>query len=235
MKMKMKIISDKLTSTPTKAGVNIFLNPYSYMLLRKIPDLYKSTDAVLIDGQLLVSLLKFCNVKVVKRASFDYTSIAKTTFERLSKNNESLYIVGSTDECINKFTNTLNVRYPGIKIEGTKNGYFNDVVMTDIFQSILKKSPQTVLCGMGTPKQEIFAIKLKNSGYKGQIFTCGGFIHQTASVDGEDYYPKIFDRLNIRWLYRIIDEPKLIKRYLLQYPLALLYILIDIARYKSKG
>ena len=61
--------------------------------------------------------------------------------------------------------------------------------------------------------QEQFLLKVKNAGFDGIGFTCGGFIHQTAK-DEIDYYPGWVDRMNLRFLYRMYKEKHTRKRYL---------------------
>ena len=60
--------------------------------------------------------------------------------------------------------------------------------------------------------QEQFLLMVKNTGFKGIGFTCGGFIHQTAN-DEIDYYPAWINRMNLRFLYRMIKEKHTRKRY----------------------
>lgn len=75
-------------------------------------------------------------------------------------------------------------------------------------------NPDFVICGMGIVRQEKFLERLKSAGYGGIAFTCGGFISQTAK-NKITYYPKIFDALNLRFVYRMVMEKHTRKRYLL--------------------
>jgi N-acetylglucosaminyldiphosphoundecaprenol N-acetyl-beta-D-mannosaminyltransferase len=86
---------------------------------------------------------------------------------------------------------------------------------------------------MGTPLQEEFLLEvhLKSETIIG--FTCGGFIHQTAK--GINYYPKWINKFNLRWLFRIFDEPKLFERYFVKYPKSLILLFYDIAKKNSKN
>ena len=69
---------------------------------------------------------------------------------------------------------------------------------------------------MGAPRQEQFLINLKNAGWTGIGFTCGGFFDQI--VDRVDYYPGWVDKMNLRFLYRLLKEPRrLWRRYLIDY------------------
>ena len=83
---------------------------------------------------------------------------------------------------------------------------------------------------MGTPLQEKFLIDLKKNGWSGIGFTCGGFLHQTSN--NIIYYPNWIDKFSLRAFYRMYDEPKLIKRYFLIYPLAILLFLYDLFKFR---
>ena len=56
--------------------------------------------------------------------------------------------------------------------------------------------------------------KVKNAGYQGVGFTCGGFIHQTSKNE-IDYYPAWVDKTNLRFVYRMWKEPHTRKRYVM--------------------
>jgi len=73
-----------------------------------------------------------------------------------------------------------------------------------------------VLCGMGVPHQERFLLTLKNAGYGGLMISCGGFVDQLAAA--QRYYPAWVDKLELRWAWRIYQEPRrLWRRYLVDY------------------
>jgi N-acetylglucosaminyldiphosphoundecaprenol N-acetyl-beta-D-mannosaminyltransferase len=84
---------------------------------------------------------------------------------------------------------------------------------------------------MGSPNQENFLIELANEGWNGSGYTCGGFFHQT-SKKGIQYYPTWCDKYNLRWMYRMYDEPKLIKRYVWHYPIFIFIFIFDMIVYK---
>ena len=62
-----------------------------------------------------------------------------------------------------------------------------------------------------------------------------GFLEQIVGTDG-DYFPPWANRLQLRWLFRLIKEPRrLWKRYFLLYPKFLVLFLADRARLRGKG
>lgn len=223
------LIGSKLTSSNEcfKSGSVTFLNLYSYMMNRKNSDVFKSFDYVGVDGAMLVLAFRAIGVKVV-RLSFDFTSIANRFFESCCSDKKTLYVVGSEQKHIEKFVSKISDRYLGINVAGYRNGYFTNEEERELeFSKIINSGADYLLVGMGSPFQEEFVAGLKRKGWSGNAITCGGFIHQTAGSGGDDYYPKIFDKLNIRWVYRIYDEPVLFKRYFLEYPKALILFAFD--------
>lgn len=207
-----------------------FLNPYSYILVRKNQTLLEGLDVYLIDGAFLCMALRLFMGKVVERVSFDMTSLAPIIFKDASENENTIYFVGSKQEEIDDAIKQIKDNYPQLKIPRYRNGYFNGDEREQELARLVEEAPDIVVVGMGTPLQEQFLIDLRSRGWKGTGFTCGGFLHQTAK--GIQYYPKWMDKLNLRWLYRIYDEPKLFKRYTVDYSKFVFLFLYDVARYR---
>ena len=90
---------------------------------------------------------------------------------------------------------------------------------------IVATAPDFLIVGMGMLAQERFLLRVRDAGFRGIGFTCGGFIHQTARNE-IDYYPGWVDRMNLRFLYRMYREKHTRKRYMqaaLLFPARFLY------------
>ena len=84
--------------------------------------------------------------------------------------------------------------------------------------SINNVNPEVILIGMGAPQQDFMIEEIIKSGWRGLIFSCGGYFHQVADSNKTNYYPHFINKLNLRWAFRIIKEPKkMIKRYFYDY------------------
>ena len=190
-----------------------FLNPVSYLDALKHKELFEKYDGIFADGSLLVAAIRTFYGKKVTRRSFDMTSFAPQLFEYARNNHKSIYIVASKQEQVEKAVKIFQERYPDIKIIGFRNGYFHDEEeQMDEARKIVALSPDFLIVGMGILMQERFLLKVKDAGFNGIGFTCGGFIHQTAK-DEIDYYPGWVDRMNLRFLYRMYKEPHTRIRY----------------------
>ncbi len=199
----------------TRGRVYTFLNPVSYLDALEHKGLFDRFDGIFADGALLVAAIRMCYGEAVGRRSFDMTSLAPELMEYACKEGKSIYIVASAQEQVERAVEIFRERYKGISIIGYRNGYFADEDEKGAeAQHIVELNPDFLIVGMGAIKQEEFLLKVKDAGYQGIGFTCGGFIHQTAR-NMIDYYPAWMDRMNLRFVYRMWKEPHTRKRYLM--------------------
>lgn len=217
-------------NTNSDLKINTFLNPYSYFLARSKLDLFKDFN-LFVDGALLVMLLRFIGVRVI-RNSFDMTSLAPIILDNAQCNKKSIFLIGGESDVAKATVIFFKRKYPELIILGSRDGFFNSSSeRADFIRSLSELNPDILIAGMGTPYQEQLLLDLTALGWQGSGYTCGGFFHQTAK-SGLQYYPKWIDNLNLRWLYRMYDEPKLIKRYFLYYPLFLMFFAYDAFLFK---
>ena len=209
---------ESITSTNldfnTPGKVYTFLNPVSYLDALKHKGLYQRFDGIFADGSILVAAIRMLYGKKVERRSFDMTSVAPLLFDYVQKEGMSVYIVASKPEEVENAVEILKDRYPDVHIIGYRNGYFSDEAEQDEeARHIAEVNPDFLIVGMGAIMQEKFLLKVRDAGFRGIGFTCGGFIHQTAKNE-IDYYPAWADRMNLRFIYRMYKEPHTRKRYL---------------------
>ena len=205
---------DVSTLLETPGKIYTFLNPVSYLSALDNKDLFAKFDGIFADGSILVSAIKLLYGHKVTRHSFDMTSLAPTLLKYAEENKKSVYIVASRQEQVKKAVEIFKKLYPQLLFAGYRNGYFaSEEERQKEAKHIVEVSSDFLIVGMGTVMQEKFLLKVKEAGFNGIGFTCGGFIHQTAK--GEiDYYPAWVDKLNLRFIYRMYKEPHTRKRYL---------------------
>jgi len=149
------------------------------------------------------------------------SGMAVDLFAHLNSCNENIYFVGAKQEMLEATINQIKSAYPNINIAGYRNGYFLLPEHREAeINNITKINPDFVVIGMGAPLQEQFAIDLKENGYNGVAFTCGGFLHQTSN--GINYYPEWINRYNLRAFYRLYKEKGMFKRLynvLIEFPI----------------
>ena len=234
--IKDRLVVDLNADRITTSGVTTsFINPFSYLRLRKSDIDLQPIKYWGVDGTSLQVLLRKTLRRPIERCSFDFTSLAHPVFSKLSNCGMTIFIIGSDTTSIQKFVSTIREHYPRLNISGFRNGYFDtDDDVKSTIANIIRLAPDFVLVGMGAVKQEWFIGELVRSGYIGACASCGGFIHQTAT-SGIAYYPYWIDRYNLRFIYRIYDEPSLARRYLIEYPKSFAVLAADLTRYLSKA
>ena len=125
-------------------------------------------------------------------------------------NKYTIYFYGAKPGIVEKAKSNLEEKYKDIKIIGTMDGYVDE---KKALKDIKKKKPDILLIGMGSPKQENFIINNKKElkDIKVIIPVGGSFDVISGTLKRA---PKIFIKLNLEWLYRMIKEPKRFKQNL---------------------
>lgn len=198
-----------------RGKIYTYLNPVSYLTALDNKELFGQMDGIFADGGLLVKAIKMVYGKAVTRRSFDMTSMAPELFAYAEEHGKTIYIVASKQEQVEKAVEIFRKRYPKVKFAGYRNGYFASENDMDVeAKHITELDPDFLIVGMGALMQEKFLLKVKDAGYLGVGFTCGGFIHQTSKNE-IDYYPAWVDKTNLRFVYRMWKEPHTRKRYVM--------------------
>lgn len=172
-------------------------------------DYYQQFNHICSDGMGAIKLNKLCGKAKSQRLSFDMTSMAKMVFNELNENGYGLYVLGDEQEKVEKFATSVKTTFANLNVVGFHNGFIKNC-KKEVYDEILNSGAKVVIIGMGAPLQDITAIELKEAGFVGTIYTCGGFIHQCA--ESMQYFPKWVDKLNIRFLYRYKSEKGMFKR-----------------------
>lgn len=198
-----------------------FLTPrYMILMDKKCYNIYENFDFICSDGNSPIKMNKLCGKPKSERISFDMSSLGKKVLTELSHNGKGLYILGTKQEFLEKFVSTIRQEYSGINILGYHNGYIEGKEK-EIIDTIMISGAKVVIIGMGAPLQDEMSVALKQAGFVGTIYTCGGFIHQAAVK--LNFWPDWANKYNLRWFYRYFCEKGTIKR--------LPYSLLSIIRY----
>lgn len=201
----------------------VYINPETYIHYRGRTHFLKEFDIVRFDGLFMTSVFRlFLTFQCpVKRQSFDFTSLAPKVFTYCVENKKSVFFAGGSKREVEDFVEKITSLYSDLDVSGFINGYES---IEEIASAVKDSSADVVILGLGSIKQDIVANKVKDDA---TCFTCGAFISQTANSDGNDYYPHIINKLNLRWLFRILKEDRVLQRVLIKYPHFLVVFLFD--------
>ncbi|MCP9759262.1 WecB/TagA/CpsF family glycosyltransferase [Aquitalea sp. S1-19] len=136
----------------------------------------------------------------------------------------SLYLLGGQEGVAAGVATRLLAEYPGIKIAGCRNGYFDPNDCSDVIAGIRKTQPDVLLVAMGAPLQDAWIAEYSASLEVPLSIGVGGLF---------DFYsgriqraPLWLRELGLEWCWRLAMEPgRLWRRYLLGNTVFLLRVL----------
>lgn len=131
-------------------------------------------------------------------------------FERLLNDakDKNIYLYGATEEVISKFASKLQSE--GYNLKGYRNGY-NLENKEEFFEKIKNENPDLVAFALGVGKQEKELFELSKNLNKGILIGVGGSFDVLSGM--KKRAPKLVRDLKIEWFYRVLKEPKRIKRF----------------------
>lgn len=189
----------------------VTINPETLMIAEKDLELKEilEDDSVSFvpDGIGVVKAAKMIGVDVKER--IPGIEIAEKLFEFANESKKSLYLFGAKQEVLNNLKEKIEKNYSNIKFFGMTNGYVEN--KEEEFQKIIKKEPDIVLVALGIPAQEKLIYKYFKDFKKGIFVGVGGSFDVLSGT--KKRAPQIFIKTNTEWLYRILKEPKRIKRF----------------------
>ena len=169
--------------------------------------LLDKNNSIVPDGIAVVKACNMLNLPVTERIAG--VDIAEYLFGIANEQKKSLYLFGAKKEVIESLVNKIKVDYNNINILGYSDGYVED--RDKVFKKIIKLKPDICLVALGIPYQEKLIYKHLDEFNKGIFVGVGGPFDVLSGT--KKRAPKIFIKLNLEWLYRIVCEPKRLKRF----------------------
>lgn len=175
---------------------------------KEIAEMFDDKNVSIVpDGIGVVKAAKILNIDVKERiAGIDIANELLKIGNDLEK---SIYFFGSKQEVIDDLLKVVNEKYPKLKVIGSCNGYVKN--KDEVFEEILKLKPDICLVALGIPSQEKLIYKYINKFDKGIFVGVGGSFDVISGH--KKRAPKLFIKLNLEWLYRIVCEPSRLKRF----------------------
>ncbi len=175
---------------------------------KEFADILNSADLLTADGIGVVKAAQILKRPVPERAAgFD---IACRLLEMVAKSEHSLFLFGGKPGVAEKAEEELLKKYPGLKIKGTRNGYFKPEETDEIIEDINASGADLLFVCLGAPKQEYWihenADKLKVKAALG----IGGSLDVFAGV--VERAPEFYCQHGLEWFYRLMKEPWRAKR-----------------------
>lgn len=195
---------------------------YNGLHNKKLFDNFVSKYSVIIpDGVGVVLATKI--VKNPVKEKIAGIEVMDDILKMCNKENKKVYLLGTTEDVLDKCIDNLIKKFPKLNISGKHNGFFDMDNCENIIKDIKKSEPFALFVAMGCPRQEVFI-----SNYMEEL-PCKIFMGVGGSfdvfADKVKRAPKWMIKMNLEWLYRVAKEPYRIKR-LIAIPKFLLKVLL---------
>ena len=108
--------------------------------------------------------------------------LAQELMRKAPARGDRIYFFGSAPGVADKAREKALELYPGIKIVGTRNGYFKEEDEADIIAEIKAAHPDILLAALGVPKQEKWLNKYRQELQVPVSMGVGGTLDVMAGV-----------------------------------------------------
>lgn len=166
-----------------------------------------NNNLIIPDGIAIVKAANMLGVNIKERITgFD---VCEHLLEYASNNKKRVFLFGSKQNVIDGMKKVISEKYSNINLVGSENGYVKD--KDKVFENIVKLRPDIVMVALGIPNQEKLIYKHLSKFKSGIFIGVGGSFDVISG--SKKRAPKLFIKLNLEWLYRIVTEPKRLKRF----------------------
>jgi len=140
------------------------------------------------------------------------------------------YFYGSNQDTLDKLQERLRKKYQGLIINGSFSPPFRKLTEKEdskIVEEINRSDSDIVWVGLGSPKQDVWMHEHRERINASVMIGVGAAFDFLAGTKPQA--PSWLGNNGFEWLFRLITEPKrLWRRYLVDYPLFMYYVLSDI-------
>ena len=195
-----KLIAEKNSSMVATANAEMLLNATHDAELKKI---LNAAALVVPDGAGTVWAARHLGKHMPERvAGFDLVQeLMKISPARGIK----FFLFGAAPGIADKAKLKAEQLYPGIKIVGTRNGYFKPADEPEIISQIKNSRPDILLAALGVPKQEKWLFKYKDELKVPVSIGVGGTFDVMAGVVKRA--PLWMQKARLEWLFRAMLQP----------------------------
>lgn len=192
-----------------KQAFIVAVNPEKIMKAsddKELRDLINQADYQIPDGigVLLASRLQKGSI----RERITGIDLMQTLVAEAAQREKKIFLYGGKPGVAEQASKNLLKKYPSLQIAGIINGYEKD--QKKIIDTINSADPDLLFVALGSPKQEEW-IQMNKDKLNVSVFqgVGGSFDVLAGNIKRA---PRLFLKLGLEWLYRLLVEPWRIKR-----------------------
>ena len=180
-------------------------NPEIVEICREDPEAREAVngaDLVLADGIGVIYGAKMLKTPLKGRVTG--IGFAQGLMARMAESGKSLFLLGAKPGVAEKAAENLQRQYPGLKIAGVHDGYFQED--GPVVEAIRSSGADAAFVCLGAPKQEKWMARWgKHTGARLAIGLGGALDVFAGKVERA---PESWQKLGLEWAYRLKKEPQ---------------------------
>jgi N-acetylglucosaminyldiphosphoundecaprenol N-acetyl-beta-D-mannosaminyltransferase len=188
------------------------VNPEKNYSVPKDPMLFesfRSADLLIPDGIGVVMAARFLHHANLSRVPG--VELMEKICRLSAERGYRVFLYGANEEVSRRAGEVLQERYPGLRLVGRANGYLRDDEMSGLVERINASGAQILFLALGSPRQEQWYVKHRET--LKTVRVCQGTGGTLDVIAGRvQRAPEIWCRCGAEWLYRLLSEPKRIRR-----------------------
>jgi N-acetylglucosaminyldiphosphoundecaprenol N-acetyl-beta-D-mannosaminyltransferase len=194
---------------------------------RQLRDSLLACDVILADGQSVVWASRILTEPLPERVTG--IDLFEALLQLADLEGRSVYLLGAAPAVLEILVTTIRVRYPGLVIAGSRDGYFTEDQAAEVASEIAGSGADMCFLGIASPKKEIFLGAFGDSLNVPVLHGVGGSFDVMAGITARA--PQTWQRFGLEWAYRLKQEPRrLWKRYAVTNTRFVLQVLIERVR-----
>ena len=170
----------------------------------------QSADFVLPDGIALLWAGRTLGAPITERITG--IDLGEKLIESAAENGYGVYFLGGAPDVAEKASRRFKERYPTLRVSGTQHGYFTSGEEVQVVERVRQASPDILFVGMGYPLQERFLSQNVSALRIPLSLTVGGAMDVWSG--NLRRAPDVFIRLGMEWIFRLLQQPRRIRRQL---------------------
>lgn len=196
-----------------KSGTLVAINAEKVLTAESQPEIHQLIDEAEYkypDGISIVRSIrkKYPQAEVSRIAGAD---LWEALMERAGREGTPVFLVGGKPEVLSQTVEKLRRQW-NVNIVGSQDGYFTPANREALFARVAASGAQIVTVAMGSPRQEILMRDCKTVWPHALYMGVGGTYDVfTGHVKRA---PKIWQKMGLEWLYRLIMQPSRLTRQL---------------------
>jgi N-acetylglucosaminyldiphosphoundecaprenol N-acetyl-beta-D-mannosaminyltransferase len=168
-------------------------------------------DAIFADGQSVVWASRLLGQPLPERVTG--IDLFQRLLQLADREGYSVYLLGATQEVLDKVVRVVAERYPHVRVGGYHDGYFDAEEAASIAEQIGASRVDMLFVAITSPMKETFIAKYQPVMKVPITHGVGGSFDIVAGKTKRA--PLLWQRLGMEWAYRVVQEPRrMFMRYL---------------------